>query len=60
MDKLTAETIALVLLFVAFPLTSIGATGGIHGYVMARTFVRCPGRSIAHRDTFYGSLQRQG
>jgi hypothetical protein len=28
MDKLTAETIALVLLFAAFPLTSIGATGG--------------------------------
>ena len=28
MDKLTAETIALVLLFAAFPLTSMGATGG--------------------------------
>ena len=28
MDKLTAETIALILLFIAFPLTSIGATGG--------------------------------
>jgi 4-hydroxybenzoate polyprenyltransferase len=28
MDKLTAETIALILLFVAFPLTSFGATGG--------------------------------
>ncbi len=28
MDKLTAETIALVLLLAAFPLTSIGSTGG--------------------------------
>jgi hypothetical protein len=27
MDKLTAETIALVLLFAAFPLTSIGSMG---------------------------------
>jgi 4-hydroxybenzoate polyprenyltransferase len=28
MDKLTAEIIALLLLFAAFPLTSFGATGG--------------------------------
>ncbi len=27
MDKLTAETIALVLLFAAFPLTSMGSMG---------------------------------
>jgi uncharacterized membrane protein len=28
MDKLVAETIALILMFVAFPLTSKGATAG--------------------------------
>ena len=28
MDKLAAETIALVLLFAALPLTSVGATRG--------------------------------
>lgn len=28
MDKLVSETIALVLMFVAFPLTSMGATNG--------------------------------
>jgi nitrate reductase NapE component len=30
--KLTAEIVALLLMFAAFPLTSIGATGG-HGLV---------------------------
>ena len=28
MDKLVTETIALLLLFAAFPLVSVGATGG--------------------------------
>ncbi|MFC0401695.1 EmrB/QacA subfamily drug resistance transporter [Paraburkholderia rhizosphaerae] len=28
MDKLVAETLALILMFVAFPLTSVGATNG--------------------------------
>jgi hypothetical protein len=28
MDKLITETIGLLLLFAAFPLTSLGATGG--------------------------------
>jgi hypothetical protein len=28
MDKLATETIGLLLLFAAFPLTSLGATGG--------------------------------
>jgi len=28
MDKLVAETVALILMFVAFPLTSKGATAG--------------------------------
>lgn len=28
MDKLVAETIALILMFVAFPITSKGATAG--------------------------------
>jgi nitrate reductase NapE component len=28
MDKLVTETVALLLLFAAFPLVSVGATGG--------------------------------
>jgi len=28
MDKLVAETLALILMFAAFPLTSKGSTGG--------------------------------
>jgi len=29
MDKLVTETVALLLLFAAFPLVSLGATGGL-------------------------------
>jgi hypothetical protein len=29
MDKLVTETVALLLLFAAFPLVSVGATGGV-------------------------------
>ena len=39
MDKLTAETIALVLLFAAFPLTSIGSMG--HNTFVLRLGLLC-------------------
>ena len=55
--KLKAECMSLLLLFAAFPITSLGATGGNRLVWWMGLALSCRRRPAARHDALHGSLR---